>query len=64
LEKLAVALEPTFPVQATIAALKIQDRQHMQDTLTQVWLAWKERDPLGARSWLISHPESQRFIDK
>lgn len=64
LEKLAVALEPTFPVQATIAALKIQDRQRMQDTLTKVWLAWKERDPFGARTWLNSHPEAQRFIDK
>lgn len=62
LEKLAVALEPAFPQQALVAALKIQDRKRMQKTVATVWEAWRLREPLAARKWLNEHPELQRFI--
>ncbi|HBJ86488.1 MAG TPA: hypothetical protein DDZ88_22065 [Verrucomicrobiales bacterium] len=64
LQKLAIALEPAFPMQAMTAALKIQDRKMLQETLKTVWTAWKERDGLAARAWLNEHPEAQSLILK
>jgi hypothetical protein len=64
LQKLAIALEPAFPVQAMTAALKIQDRKLLQETLKIVWTAWRERDALAARTWLNAHPEAQSMIIK
>lgn len=64
LQKLAIALEPVSPVQAMTAALKIQDRKMLQETLKAVWLAWRARDALAARTWLNAHPEAQAMIYK
>jgi len=64
LQKLAIALEPVSPLQAMTAALKIQDRKLLQETLKTVWLAWRARDGIAARAWLNQHPEAQSMIYK
>jgi hypothetical protein len=64
LQKLAIALEPGFPLQAMTAALNIQDRKLLQETLKTVWTAWRKRDSIPARAWLNQHPEAQSMIYK
>lgn len=64
LQKLAIALEPAFPTQALTAALKIQNRKLLQETLKTVWLDWRARDGISARAWLNKHPEAQTLIYK